>query len=36
MSRASPRLLWRMNEKTQREKDAGDLLFLRQQYGNEI
>ena len=27
---ASPRLLWRMKAKTHREKDAGDLLFLRQ------
>lgn len=33
---ASPRLLWRMKEKTHREKDAPDLLFLRQQYGDEI
>jgi hypothetical protein len=33
---ASPRLLWRMKEKTHREKDAPDLLFLRQQYGEEI
>jgi hypothetical protein len=33
---ASPRLLWRMKEKTHREKDALDLLFLRQQYGDEI
>jgi hypothetical protein len=33
---ASPRLLWRMKEKTHREKDAPDLLFLRQQYGHEI
>ena len=33
---ASPRLLWRMKEKTYREKDAPDLLFLRQQYGEEI
>lgn len=33
---ASPRLLWRMKEKTYREKDAPDLLFLRQQYGDEI
>jgi hypothetical protein len=33
---ASPRLLWRMKEKTHREKDAADLLFLRQQYGDEI
>jgi hypothetical protein len=27
---ASPRLLWRMKVVTHREKDAGDLLFLRQ------
>jgi len=27
---ASPRLLWRMKIVTHREKDAGDLLFLRQ------
>jgi hypothetical protein len=33
---ASPRLLWRMKEKSYREKDAPDLLFLRQQYGDEI
>ena len=33
---ASPRLLWRMKEKTHREKDAPDLLFLRQQYADEI
>jgi hypothetical protein len=33
---ATPRLLWRMKEKTHREKDAADLLFLRQQYGDEI
>ena len=33
---ASPRLLWRMKEQTHREKDAPDLLFLRQQYGDEI
>ncbi len=29
---ASPRLLWRMKKNTHREKDAVDLLFLRQQY----
>jgi len=29
---ASPRLLWRMKKNTHREKDALDLLFLRQQY----
>lgn len=27
---ASPRLLWRMKAATHREKDAGDLVFLRQ------
>jgi len=27
---ASPRLLWRMKRNTHREKDAADLLFLRQ------
>jgi hypothetical protein len=27
---ASPRLLWRMKVVTHREKDAGDLVFLRQ------
>jgi hypothetical protein len=27
---ASPRLLWRMKVVTGREKDAGDLIFLRQ------
>lgn len=26
---ASPRLLWRMKTVTYREKDAGDLVFLR-------
>lgn len=29
---ASPRLLWRMKKNTHREKDRGDLVFLRQQY----
>ena len=29
---ASPRLLWRMKSRTHREKDAADLVFLRQQY----
>jgi hypothetical protein len=29
---ASPRLLWRMKKSTHREKDRGDLAFLRQQY----
>ena len=29
---ASPRLLWRMKKNTHREKDAADLVFLRQQY----
>ncbi len=28
----SPRLLWRMKKNTHREKDAADLVFLRQQY----
>jgi hypothetical protein len=32
---ASPRL-WRMKVNTHREKDAGDLLFLRQHYAQEI
>jgi hypothetical protein len=30
---ASPRLLWRMKSVTHREKDAADLLFLRQWFG---
>ncbi len=33
---ASPRLLWRMKVNTRREKDAPDLLFLRQHYAKEI
>lgn len=33
---ASPRLLWRMKVNTRREKDAPDLLFLRQHYAREI
>jgi Nucleotidyl transferase of unknown function (DUF2204) len=33
---ASPKLLWRMKKNTHREKDAPDLLFLRQQYAKEI
>ena len=33
---ASPKMLWRMKKNTHREKDAGDLLFLRQQYAKEI
>lgn len=33
---ASPLLLWRMKKNTHREKDAPDLLFLRQQYAKEI
>jgi hypothetical protein len=33
---ASPRLLYRMKEKTHREKDRGDLLFLRTHYAEEI
>jgi len=31
---ASPRLLWRMKVVTGREKDAGDLLFLRQWFAS--
>lgn len=30
---ASPRLLWRMKAHTHREKDAGDLVFLREYFG---
>lgn len=33
---ASPRLLYRMKEKTHREKDRADLLFLRTHYAEEI
>jgi hypothetical protein len=33
---ASPRLLYRMKEKTHREKDRADLLFLRTHYADEI
>ena len=33
---ASPRLLWRMKKDTHRAKDAPDLLFLRDKYGDEI
>ena len=33
---ASPRLLYRMKEKTYREKDRADLLFLRTHYAEEI
>jgi hypothetical protein len=29
---ASPRLLWRMKAHTYREKDAGDLVFLREYF----
>ncbi len=29
---ASPRLLWRMKVHTRREKDAGDLVFLREYF----
>lgn len=29
---ASPRLLWRMKVHTHREKDAGDLIFLREYF----
>lgn len=32
---ASPRLLWRMKAITHREKDAGDLFFLRQWFAEE-
>jgi len=31
---ASPRLLWRMKAVTHREKDAGDLVFLRQWFAS--
>ena len=33
---ASPRLLYRMKEKTHREKDRADLQFLRENYAEEI
>ena len=33
---ASPRLLYRMKEKTYREKDRADLQFLRENYAEEI
>ena len=33
---ASPRLLWRMKNDTHREKDAPDLVFLRQHYARDI
>lgn len=33
---ASPRLLYRMKEKTHREKDRADLQFLRENYSEEI
>jgi hypothetical protein len=33
---ASPRMLYRMKEKTHREKDRGDLQFLRENYAEEI
>lgn len=33
---ASPKLLWRMKKNTHRQKDAVDLLFLRQQYPEVI
>lgn len=33
---ASPRLLWRMKKDTHRAKDAPDLIFLRDTYGDEI
>jgi hypothetical protein len=32
---ASPRLLWRMKAVTHREKDAGDLVFLRQWFAEQ-
>jgi len=32
---ASPRLLWRMKVVTHREKDAGDLVFLRRWFAEE-
>ena len=32
---ASPRLLWRMKVVTHREKDAGDLVFLRQWFAGQ-
>jgi hypothetical protein len=32
---ASPRLLWRMKAVTHREKDAGDLVFLRELFESE-
>jgi phosphoserine phosphatase len=31
---ASPRLLWRMKSVTHREKDAGDLVFLREWFAS--
>jgi hypothetical protein len=31
---ASPRLLWRMKAHTHREKDAGDLVFLREYFAH--
>ena len=33
---ASPRLLYRMKEKTHREKDSADLQFLRENYAKEM
>lgn len=33
---ASPRLLYRMKEKTHRQKDRADLQFLRENYADEI
>ncbi len=33
---ASPRMLWRMKKDTHREKDAPDLVFLRQHYARDI
>jgi hypothetical protein len=32
---ASPRLLWRMKSVTHREKDAGDLMFLRAWFADQ-
>ena len=32
---ASPQLLWRMKAVTHREKDAGDLVFLRQWFAEQ-
>jgi hypothetical protein len=32
---ASPRLLWRMKAVTHRDKDAGDLFFLREWFAKQ-